>query len=164
MEMSYPTTPTKLRVLRGNPGHRPIRAEPEPRAPVELPEPPDFLTEEARAEWFRIGEELRRLRLLTIADTRPLAAYCQSFGRWADAERAIKLMAERDPVTKGLMVKGSLGNPVQNPLCKIAANAARDMVRYAAEFGLTPAARARIAAGVDGGGEAPSKFAGLLAG
>jgi P27 family predicted phage terminase small subunit len=85
------------------------------------------LNEEAIAEWSRIGEELRRLHLLTVADTKPLAAYCASYARWAAAERALKVMAERDPLTKGLMVKGSLGNPVQNPLVKVAAAAARDM-------------------------------------
>jgi P27 family predicted phage terminase small subunit len=162
MEMN-PPVPTKLKLIRGNPGKRAIRPEPEPIVPLELPEPPDFLNEEAIAEWSRIGEELRRLRLLTVADTKPLAAYCVSYSRWAAAERALKMMAERDPVTKGLMVKGSLGNPVQNPLVKVASNAARDMVRYAAEFGLTPVARARIAAG-PGPDQPPSKFAGLLVG
>ena len=158
-----PPVPTELKIIRGNPGRRPIKPEPKPAVPVQLPEPPDFLNDEARAEWERIGEELHRLRLLTVADTKSLAAYCQAYGRWADAERALKRMVDRDPVTKGLMVKGSLGNPVQNPLVKVAANAARDMVRYAAEFGLTPAARARIAAGFDP--EPPaSKFGHLLAG
>jgi P27 family predicted phage terminase small subunit len=122
-----PPVPTKLKLIRGSPGKRAIRPEPEPIALGELPEPPDFLNEEAIAEWSRIGEELRRLHLLTVADTKPLAAYCASYARWAAAERALKVMAERDPLTKGLMVKGSLGNRVQNPLVKVAAAAARDM-------------------------------------
>jgi phage terminase small subunit len=48
-----------------------------------------------------------------------------------------------------------------NPLTRISQRAASDMVRYAGEFGFSPAARARIAAGVY---EPPpgSKFDGLL--
>jgi P27 family predicted phage terminase small subunit len=158
-----PPVPTNLKLLRGNPGKRAIRPEPEPEPLAALPKPPDFLTAAAVNEWWRISEELRRLRLLTVADLHPLAAYCQAFGRWVDAERALRRMAERDPLTHGLMVKGSLGNPIQNPLVKVAAHAARDMVRYAAEFGLTPAARTRIAAGAGGDDPPRGKFAGLLA-
>jgi phage terminase small subunit len=52
---------------------------------------------------------------------------------------------------------------MRNPLVAIAANAANDMLRFAGEFGLTPLARSRIAAG--GGYEPPpSKFDGLLGG
>jgi phage terminase small subunit len=51
---------------------------------------------------------------------------------------------------------------MRNPLVAIAANAASDMVRYASEFGLTPLARGRIAAG--GGYGPPGKFDGLLGG
>jgi phage terminase small subunit len=43
---------------------------------------------------------------------------------------------------------------------KIAANAAKDMLRFAGEFGLTPVARARIAAGVYA--QPNGKFDGLL--
>jgi phage terminase small subunit len=45
---------------------------------------------------------------------------------------------------------------------KIAANAAKDMLRFAGEFGLTPVARARIALGVYA--QPTSKFDGLLGG
>jgi P27 family predicted phage terminase small subunit len=159
-----PPVPTRLRLLRGNPGKQAIRPEPQPPEPIALPEPPDFLNDEAKSEWARVGEELRRLRLLTIVDTKSFAAYCVAYARWAAAERALKGMAERDSITHGLLVKGSLGTPIQNPLVKVAANAARDMVRYASEFGLTPVARARIAAGPTGYDGPPSKFAGLIAG
>jgi len=94
---------------------------------------------------------------------KPLCAYCQSYARWRMAEESLAKMRELDPVTFGLMVKTRNGVAVQNPLVLTAVRAAADMVRYASEFGFTPAARARIAAGF-AGGEAPSKFDGLLAG
>jgi phage terminase small subunit len=54
------------------------------------------------------------------------------------------------------------GNAIQNPLIGTANKAASDMVRYAAEFGMTPSARARISAQPPGG--AGSKFHGLIGG
>jgi P27 family predicted phage terminase small subunit len=61
----------------------------------------------------------------------------------------------------GLLVKGSEGQARTNPLAKIAADAAADMVRFAGEFGFSPAARSRIAAGLKP--VSSGKFAGLLA-
>ena len=54
-------------------------------------------------------------------------------------------MAERDLATHGLMIRTSNGNAVQNPLVGAANKAMADMMRYAAEFGMTPSARTRIA-------------------
>lgn len=55
-------------------------------------------------------------------------------------------MAKRDPLTGGLMIKTTNGNAIQNPLIGTANKAMSDMVRYAAEFGMTPSARSRIKA------------------
>lgn len=158
--------PTKLKLLRGNPGKRAIRPEPEPTLLTESPAPPRILRGDALDEWHRITKELMRLGMLTAVDVHPLAAYCQVYGRWMQAEDTLMRMADADPVAHGLMVKGSLGNPVQNPIVKIADRAASDMVKYAAEFGFTPVARTRIASGNGGSsddGRPGSKFTGLLA-
>jgi P27 family predicted phage terminase small subunit len=64
----------------------------------------------------------------------------------------------------GLLVKTTDGNARRNPLVKIASDAAEDMLRFANEFGLTPVARARLAAGGYAQPSPPSKFDGLLAG
>jgi P27 family predicted phage terminase small subunit len=152
--------PTHLRVLRGNPGHRPIRDEPRPLVPDDCPEPPDFVTGYGADEWWRIASELHRLGLLTLIDIGPLAAYCVAYGRWKTAEEALAKIASNDPQTSGLLLKRD-NVVMQNPLVSVARKAAGDMLRAASEFGLTPAARSRIAAGV--GETQPGKFAGLLA-
>jgi P27 family predicted phage terminase small subunit len=128
-------TPASLKRITGNPGRRPIRPELQPER-GDLPEPPEFLTEDAKAEWWRVAPELHHLGLLTVVDLLPFAAYCQAFGRWRAAERAIAKMA--DAQTAGLMIRTTNGNAVQNPLVGTANKAASDMVKYAAEFGLTP--------------------------
>ena len=153
--------PTHLRLLRGNPGKRPIKPEPEPTVPEKLPEPPAFLDEQAQNEWWRVAPELHALGLLTVVDTMPLAAYCDAFGRWITAERMIAAMAAKDHVTKALIIRGSAGSAMANPLVKIARCAAADMVSYASEFGMTPRARSYLDAPDPGSG--PSKFDGLLA-
>jgi P27 family predicted phage terminase small subunit len=152
-----PPKPTHLRILQGNPSCRPLnRNEPQP-PPVETVDPPDYLSGHSRDEWRRIAPCLRNLRLLTQADVPVLAAYCIAYGRWREAEEALAKFRAEDPVTHGLLVEGRI-----NPLVRISRNAARDCLRYAGEFGLTPAARSRISVGI--GPPGPRKFDGLLDG
>jgi P27 family predicted phage terminase small subunit len=153
-----PPTPNVIKLLKGNPGRRPIRPEPQPQIPPNPPDPPAFLAGYAVDEWYRLAPELHRLGLLTIADVSAFAAYCQSYARWREAEEALARMAAKDPAGHALLVRISSGAAV-NPLIKIARLAAQDMVHFAAEFGLTPVARSRISAGV---AHEPGKFDGLF--
>ena len=70
-------------------------------------------------------------------------------------------MADKDATTKGLLLKGSAGSAMANPLIKIARCAAADMVHFAGEFGMTPRARSYLSAA--GRTSGPGKFDGLLA-
>ena len=85
-----------------------------------------------------------------------------AYHRWREAEELLAQMAARDPVTSGMLVKNQSGDARVNPLAKISRLAASDMVKHAAEFGFSPAARARIAAGVYP--QPAGKFDGLLGG
>jgi P27 family predicted phage terminase small subunit len=152
-----------LKLIRGNPGHQKLNKSGfEPPKPLKPPEPPSFLTGRALEEWRRVAPGLSLFGLLTDFDVGPLAAYCQAFARWMDAEELLKDLVERDPATHALLIRGSKGQARNNPLIQIAREAASDMVRFASEFGFSPAARSRIAAGI--GAPQPSKFAGLLGG
>jgi P27 family predicted phage terminase small subunit len=153
-----PPTPNVIKLLRGNPGRRPIRPEPQPQIPSDPPDPPPFLQGYACDEWHRLAPELHRLGLLTIVDVAPFAAYCQAYARWREAEEALARVAAKDPTGGGLLMRASSG-PVPNPLLKMARLFAQDMVHFAAEFGLTPVARSRISAGV---AHEPGKFDGLF--
>ena len=137
--------PSHLKLVTGNPGKRAM-PKAEARVVPALPTPPPHLSDEAKVEWGRVSEELFKVGLLSGLDRSALAAYCQSYARWVQAERAIGEMARRDQLTGGLMIKTTNGNAIQNPLVGTANKAAADMVRYAAEFGMTPSARSRIEA------------------
>jgi P27 family predicted phage terminase small subunit len=120
-----------------------------------VPHAPDFLTDDALAEWKRLAPEPHVLGLLRSADVNCFAAYCMAFARWRAAELVLREMAKRDPTTHGLLIRTVEGNPRRNPVAKIAADSASDMVRFAGEFGMTLVARSRIAAGV--GPQLPDK-------
>src|SRR5436190_10759398 len=56
--------PTRLKLLTGNPGKRPLK-EDEPRPEPAVPECPPELSPLARQEWDRLTGELDALRMLT---------------------------------------------------------------------------------------------------
>ncbi len=139
------TKPTQLKLLSGTARKHRLNAH-EPRPEIARPDVPDHLTPAAQLEWDRVIEETLNLGILTNLDRGALAAYCQAYGRWVSAETALARMAEKDAVTHGLIIRTKAGNAIQNPLVGAANKAMADMVRYAAEFGLTPSSRTRVAA------------------
>ena len=159
--------PAHLKLLRGNAGHGVIQDEIEPEIPAVIPEPPSFLHPYACEEWRRISTECYRLRLLTTLDIGALAGYCQAYAMWRDAIETIAEMAKADPDTRGLLVaragKDGETYQVRNPLLVTASKASMEMLRYAGDFGLTPAARARLASGLSVGQKPRGKFDGYLA-
>jgi P27 family predicted phage terminase small subunit len=157
--------PVRLKLLRGNPGQRRIRDSFDPAPPPEPPRPPPFLTGYALQEWNRITPGLTLFKLLTELDVMSLASYCMSYQHWREAEELLAQLAAVDEKARGLLVRGSKGQARSNPLFEISRQAANDMIRAAAEFGFSPAARSRIALGVGGFSRPPaSKFAGLIPG
>jgi P27 family predicted phage terminase small subunit len=143
--------PTKLKILEGNPGKRRL-PEHEPDPPASLPDPPGHLDYRALEEWNRVAPGLCALGLLSDMDRATLAAYCVSYSIWARATQKMK--------TERLTKETEKGFIVQNPLIGIANKAAADMVKYATEFGMAPAARARL--GISHEGKKKGKFDGLM--
>jgi phage terminase small subunit len=81
--------PTHLKLLEGNPGRRPLNIG-EPRPQAKIPTCPAHLSPSAKAEWKRLAHMLHRLGVITELDRAALAAYCQAYGRWVEAERKLK--------------------------------------------------------------------------
>ena len=127
--------PTRVKVLTGNPGKRPLNLD-EPRPEPVVPECPGELGPVARKEWDRLAVELGKLKILTALDRAALVAYCNAYGLWAEATEAIQKY--------GTMVKSPSGYPIQSPYVSIANRQAEIMMRIASEFGFTPASRSRI--------------------
>ena len=128
-------TPTALKLLHGNPGHRPIRGE-EPKPPASQPTCPAHLSPTAKAEWKRLAQSLNGIGLLTQADRAAFAAYCQAYGRWVEAERKLA----ETPV----ILKTPSGYVQASPWLAIANKQLELMAKFMAEIGLTPSARSRL--------------------
>ena len=131
--------PTRLKMLTGNPGKRPLN-ENEPRPEPTVLECPAELGPVARREWDRLASELAALKILTALDRAALAAYCNAYGLWAEATEAIQKY--------GSMIKSPSGFPVQSPYLAIANRQTEIMMRIASEFGFTPASQSRISTSV----------------
>ena len=72
-----PRKPTALKVMQGTARlDRTPANEPKPDG---TPEPPDFLTAEARVEWDRLASGMEAIGLLTTADRAIFAGYCQAW-------------------------------------------------------------------------------------
>lgn len=140
--------PTGLKLVTGNPGKRALPKN-EAVLPLCEPTPPAFLCDDAKVEWGRVCSALYAAGLMTEMDRAALAAYCAAYGRWAQAERAVNQMAAKDGINAALLIKTKDGNAIQNPLVGIANKARADVVRFAAEFGMTPSARTRVTATPD---------------
>lgn len=129
--------PTRLKLLTGNPGKRPINMD-EPKPEAAIPDCPPELGPVAQNEWHRLAAELNKLRILTQLDRAALAAYCGAYALWAEATENIQKF--------GTMVKSPTGYPIQSPYVSVANRQAEIMMRIASEFGFTPASRSRISA------------------
>ncbi|GHC66464.1 phage terminase small subunit P27 family [Neogemmobacter tilapiae] len=127
--------PTALRRAAGNPGKRAWNHD-EPQPPNDLPECPAHLEGEAQAEWQRLASTLHQMGVLTTVDRAAMAAYCQCWGRWVEAEQKLKVTP--------IMLKSPSGHVQQSPWLSIVNRQLELMGRFMTELGLTPAARSRI--------------------
>ena len=128
--------PTALKLIDGNPGKRPINAN-EPKTTGGKPTCPSHLSPTAKSEWKRISGTLHEMGILTAVDRAALAAYCQAYARWVDAEK--KLAATP------ALIKTPSGYVQQSPWLSVANKQMELMGRFMAELGITPASRSRIA-------------------
>ncbi len=143
-------TPTKLKLITGNPGHRPLPPD-EPQPPSEIPKCPRHLDKEARKEWRRITGEFKELGVITKLDMAVLAQYCEAYSKWAQAERMIQekgmiftLPAKTKTFKDGTVEKSGGGFPIMNPYFHIANKAKDQMIKAAIELGITPSSRSRV--------------------
>jgi len=135
-----PPIPDYLKVIKGT-ASRADRLRNKAKAPciAGKPQPPDFLTVEARQEWEARCDVLYRAGMITQLDGTALALYCQAYGRWRQAEKLLAALETADD--KSLLTRAGNGRLLPHPLIAIAAKAMSDTMRFAAELRLTPISR-----------------------
>lgn len=127
--------PTWLKLLDGNPGHKPInKLEPVPKDPIGPP-PADF-TAEQRAIWQH-AIAAAPPGLITELDRQTLIGYCVSAALYEQARIRVN--------THGALVKTPVtGVPMQSPWLSIQNKQWQLMKQAISELGFSPTSRPRV--------------------
>lgn len=128
-------TPNVIRLLRGNPGHRPIN-DAAPVVPPKMPAPPRHMSKEAKREWRWITPKLATYKMITEIDRTVLELYCEAYARWRQAEQKL--------TEANLVLVSREGQPFHNPWLSISKQAVAQIHRCLAQLGMTPSARATL--------------------
>jgi P27 family predicted phage terminase small subunit len=133
-------TPTKLKILRGNPGCRPLNnSEPEP--PTDGIAMPPHLGEVAAARWHELLPMLQSVKVMTKADIEALARYCDTYEWWLATRARLKKEGDTYPI---LNDKGEIKYIAQRPEVSIAHKLAVQLRQLEQDFGLNPSARTSL--------------------
>ena len=128
-------TPTRLKVIRGNPGKRALNHD-EPEPAGDLVDAPDWLSESQKAGW-KYAIENAPQGLLRRLDRSVLTA-------WVVAEDLHRRASEQ--VDKfGILTKAPhTGLPIQSPYLPVVNRQAGIMMKAAEQLGFSPVSRSRI--------------------
>ena len=135
-----PRTPTKLKILRNNPGKRPLNAA-EPQPPASGIVMPEHLGEVAARRWAELLPMLQATRVMTRADVEALARYCDTYEWWLAVRAKLKAEGDTYPI---LNDGGEIKYIAQRPEVSIAHKLAVQLRQLEADFGLSPAARVSL--------------------
>jgi P27 family predicted phage terminase small subunit len=130
-----PPKPTRLKILSGNPGKRPLNAaEPQPARGV--PPCPAWLDDYAKEKWGELAELLHGLGVLTLADGETLTVLCNA---WSELRHANDLLA-----SEGRTQESTRGGSKPHPAVMMQRTAWRTIREYSTLFGLDPSSRSRL--------------------
>lgn len=158
--------PAKLLLLNGRGEGQDSAGRPVATPPAfkrSAPNPPTWLSREAKAEWRRIVPGLTRLDLVKPEDRATLAAYCQVWSRLVSAYRDID--ANGSTVRNESTRKDGTSSVwwTKNPAVAVAEQAETRLRQYANDFGLTPAGERNVSKRDDDRGEHEANpFAGAV--
>lgn len=158
--------PARLLLLNGRGDGKDSAGRPVAKPPAFkrlAPNPPSWLSREAKAEWRRVVPGLTRLDLVKPEDRATLAAYCEVWSRWVAATRDI---AQNGLTVRNTSVKKDGTESTwftKNPAVAVAEQAETRLRQYANDFGLTPAGERNVSKRDDDRGDNEANpFAGAV--
>lgn len=101
----------------------------------EAPTAPEWLKGDGLREWERVVPTLAAERILSAIDVMTLAAYCQTYASWREADSIVAI--------EGMTIE-SKGMQRIHPLAKHSATLLAELRRLAGEFGFTPKSRGSV--------------------
>lgn len=145
MAAGRPPKPTALKLVEGNKGKRAINSqEPDPAYLNDMT-PPAWLGAAAAEVWNEMAPKLRAAQVLTELDVQALAMGCVAISQYRQSVSRIG-----DALVKSKHVEKEDGSIVEtgehvNPWMIVQSMTYKQAMGIFAQFGLTPAARSRIA-------------------
>ena len=141
-------TPTRVLEMRGS--WRAKGREAEPPALPTRPACPQWLRPEAKRAWKVLAKQLEAMGILGEQDRNALARYCQTYAKWRAAEEFLQesgdvFVMRGKPETKGRKLGPVIGVK-EYPQVQTAIRLGDQLLKLEREFGLTPSARAGLAA------------------
>lgn len=133
-----PKTPTVLRLVRGNPSKRPINNT-EPKPQKRVPPTPKYFTKQGKYWFKRLGEELDAVGVMTTLDGKALELLVEAYTEYRHHcevldKAGYTYTTETDG---GTLIKA-------HPSAAMKADAWKRIRAMLSEFGMTPAARAKV--------------------
>ena len=136
--------PTNLKKIQGTlEKSRLVENEMQVELCVSLPDAPELLSEIGRGEWEKVTSQLYNLKMLHRVDLRLVEAYCNEIALYIECEMELRKNGRVDNFknTNGEVIRSQA-----KPFIKIKNDALNNAMKLAAQFGLTPVARASISA------------------
>jgi P27 family predicted phage terminase small subunit len=135
-------TSTDLKILRGNPGRRPLNSA-EPKYLAASPAKPTWLDEFASEEWDRLVKVMSEARLLTVADYGVLLSTCLAY-----AEMKRNTLALQQFKSDVYYTRNKRGDRTAKPRPEaIRSEAARrQYVSFLCELGQSPVSKTKVKA------------------
>lgn len=138
--MGRRSIPPHLHLVNGNPSKKPLKdLLTIGKRPVGIPDCPETLIGDARAEWDRITPLLEALGLISSIDMAALTLYCDAWGDFLRAQRKLEALGD-----DGYVMNTSSGYKQIGPWLSIKNRAAEAVNKYKQEFGLSPADWSRV--------------------
>lgn len=148
--MGRTAIPAAVHLVRDNPSKLPLAdlmgEANAPRIKVEIPERPKNLTRLGAAEWDRITPLLQASGLLSKTYLFAAAVYCEAFGEWVYLSTQLKAKYKTDG-EKAYIDETPSGYKQIAALVTARDRASERCLRFAKEFGLTPATHIQSTAG-----------------
>jgi len=128
-------SPTTLKLVRGNPGKRPLSKD-EPILPVKLPTCPAGFDDRRRQAWSDLAQELLSMKVLTEADGVALERAATFLARAREADDHLQ--------AEGQLLVSKRGGLYVSPWAGISSNVEKKLWNALAAFGMTPSDRSRV--------------------
>ena len=138
--------PTAIKQMQGTlEKSRTIENEMQVDLVSQLPDAPDLLSTIGAEEWYKVTSQLFNLKMLHHIDLRLIESYCNEMALYIECESELRKNGRVD------IFKNTNGDIIRSqakPYVKMKNDALNNALKLAAQFGLTPVARANISAPV----------------